>query len=305
MLLKNKFFFILLLLVIFSLQTSCIEDEDRKLIKQLIQTLENKEESTALFSNEDRDLIKKLIQILITRNTNQSSIENEDRTLIRELIQILREKWSNENERSSNSFDFEDRNLIEDLINVLEDNKENKPILCNENKDTIKTYIQKENSKKIPEWLDDVMYNIAFSVCAPTSKSIEVDFGQTFVDKEDFLTAKKNYQAYYSLSKANIQPGNCELIFGFCGGGGGSITKGRRVIPTRLRLNPEVSKSIGIAVQTLQETENLINLLKNNNSREAQEQVEKYRKMNKELAKKIRNAARNNVKINVLKHFSG
>jgi len=303
MLLKNRLFLILLL-VIFSLQTSCIEDEDRKLIKQLIQTLETKKESTVLFRNEDRDLIKKLIQILVNRNNNQFSIENEDRTLIRELIQILNEKWSNDNEKPSN-FDLEDQNLIEDLINVLENNKENKPILCNENKDTIKTYIQKENSKKIPEWLDDVKYNIAFSVCAPTSKSIEVDFGQTFVDKEDFVTAKTNYQAYYSLSKTNIKPGNCELILGFCGGSGGSITKGRRVVPTRLRLNPDVSKSIGIAVQTLQETENLINLLKNNNSREAQERVKKYRKMTEKLAKEIRNAARNNVKIDVLEHFSG
>ena len=297
-----------MLIIALTMQTACLEleSEDRKLMKELIQVLKDRIEIESGYNNSDRQLIQSLIQILGTKNNDKVSLENKDRRLIRELIQILKEKWK----KDSSSIDNEDRYLLEDILEVLESknlkNENNaKQILCNENKKLIQTFIQKENQKKVPDWLKDVDYNIVFSVCAPNNKTIEIDYGQTFVDKEDFITASRNHQAYYSLSKTNIKPGKCELIQGFCGGGGGTISNGRTVIPSRVRLNPDTSKLLGELVLRLQETEEFINIFEKSPEPSAKDKLKKLKSMRKKYAEQLRDAARNNVRIDVLEHFSG
>ncbi|MDI3287339.1 hypothetical protein [Polyangium sp. 15x6] len=106
-----------------------------------------------------------------------------------------------------------------------------------------------------PYWLTRILYHGAFCVHAPRNAPLRVDYGTTLVGYEDQQNGKlSEHQAYYSLSRIVVPPGQRRVIWAVCGGAGMSLPDGTRVVPT-VRMDAARVAKIALLVRGLEDEE--------------------------------------------------
>ncbi|WP_136969382.1 hypothetical protein [Polyangium sorediatum] len=106
-----------------------------------------------------------------------------------------------------------------------------------------------------PYWLTRILFHGAFCVHAPKNARLQVDYGTTLVGYEDQQNGKlSEHQAYYSLSRIVIPPGQRRVIWAVCGGAGMSLPNGTRVVPT-VRMDAARVAQIGSLIRGLADEE--------------------------------------------------
>ena len=108
---------------------------------------------------------------------------------------------------------------------------------------------------RTPYWLTRILFHGAFCVHAPRNAPLRIDYGTTLVGYEDQQNGKlSEHQAYYSLSRIIIPPGQRRVIWAVCGGAGMSLPNGTRVVPT-VRMDAARVAQIGSLILGLADEE--------------------------------------------------
>ncbi|MRG96368.1 hypothetical protein [Polyangium spumosum] len=108
---------------------------------------------------------------------------------------------------------------------------------------------------RTPYWLTRILFHGAFCVHAPRNAPLRIDYGTTLVGYEDQQNGKlSEHQAYYSLSRIDVPPGQRHVIWAVCGGAGQSLPNGTRVVPT-VRMDAARVGRVALLVRGLDDLE--------------------------------------------------
>lgn len=107
-----------------------------------------------------------------------------------------------------------------------------------------------------PFWVRRVPFWAALCVHGLPKKPLKVDVGTSLVAYKDLANgdAANHYQVYYSLDQVQVPSNDKRLIWAMCGGAGGGLDSGSRVIPTH-RLPAAKSRIIAEHIDMLKALE--------------------------------------------------
>jgi len=177
--------------------------------------------------------VQKNIEVEETRNKNVIKSQNDN-----EIEFNINESSNNDEimiETELRNLYLENENKIQDEIVIIGEPE------C------------KKNTKiSVPYWFKNLQYQLGACICAPDSKTIEIDYGQSLIAESDYKDLTENFQVYYAVNSVLIESNECKIVLGFCGGSGSEIPKNLKVIPSRVRINPELSEILGKYVITIE-----------------------------------------------------